>query len=696
MNKVKHNRLIDEKSPYLIKHATNPVNWYPWGEEAFESARAGDRPVFLSVGYHTCHWCNVMEEESFSDPEVAALLNENFVSIKVDREERPDIDNLYMTVCQMMTGGGGWPLTVIMTPDRKPFFAGTYYPKHSAHGRVGLMELVPRVMDYWRNRRDEVMHSVERIAEKLGEVSEVPVGGGLRDDIIDEAARIMAGNFDPANGGFSEAPKFPMPHFVMFLLRHWSQTGQPHSLQMAERTLEGMRLGGMFDHLGGGFHRYSTDQYWLVPHFEKMLYDQALLAIAYLESYQAVGRKPCAAAARDIFRFVLRDMVSPEGAFYSAWSADSEGEEGRFYLWTEARIRDALSGTDPKVVEAMLRIFGIRTEGNFHNEVTGALTGENILYLHKPLEEAAHDHNVSVEDVQAAVDTLYQERERREHPDLDDKVLADWNGLMIAALARGHRVLGDPPWLDSATRAADFVLESMRTADGRLLHRWRGGDAALTALADDYAFFIWGLIELYEASGEARWLREALSLTDVFVEHFRHEEGGGFYLSPDDGERLPVRRMETYDGAIPSANSVALMNLTRLYLLTGNERYHTLALELAEALSEPVEGSPTAHSMFLAAWSLLSGPAMQVAVVGERGADDTNALLRELGSGFCPNASLVFVPAGEERPEIYSLAPYVKNYYMENDHATAYVCVDRSCQPPITDPLELASLLGSG
>ncbi len=689
MEKKNPNRLIKEKSPYLLKHAGNPVDWYPWGGEAFERARREDRPVFLSIGYSTCHWCNVMEEESFSDPEVAGLMNETFVSVKVDREERPDIDNVYMTVCQMLTGRGGWPLTVIMTPEKKPFFAGTYYPKHSAGGRIGMMELIPRVRAVWEGQREDALRSAEKITSKLQEISGAETGEAPDAETLAAAYRELEGRFDEARGGFGPAPKFPMPHNIMFLLRYWRRTGEERALSMAEKTLGDMRLGGMYDQLGYGFHRYSTDARWLVPHFEKMLYDQALLAMAYAEAFQATGKREYAQTAKEVFAFVLRDMTSAEGAFHSALGADVEGEEGKFYLWREEEVRSSLATDEADLV---CGVFNISGEGNFVHEIKGEKTGENILFLRKPLARAAADFGAGEDEARRAMQKLHEAREKRTHPDLDDKVLTDWNGLMVAALAKGAQALGETGYAGAAGRAADFVLENMRDTEGRLLHRWREGQAALRASADDYAFFIWGLIELYEADFEVRRLDAAVELMERFLRDFRGEKGG-FYFTPAYGEELPARRVELYDAAAPSANSVALMDLLRLGRLTSRFRYIEEAGRIMEALGGSARRSPSAHAMFLSGVDFALGPSSEVVVVGRPGAKDTEAMLRTLRSRFIPNKVVLLRPAGEESPDILRHADFMKDYKML-DAATAYVCADYTCELPTTDAEKMLGLLG--
>lgn len=473
----KSNRLILEKSPYLLQHAYNPVDWYPWGSEAFEKAKREDKPIFLSSGYSTCHWCHVMEKESYEDEEVAKLMNEVFISIKIDREERPDIDGIYMNVCQAMTGSGGWPLNIIMTPEMKPFFAGTYIPKESRYGRKGMLELLPEISDIWKKNRGEAESLAVQVISSLSE--EQGAGEELKVDVLHVAYEQLLDAFDEQHGGFGGAPKFPTPHNLTFLLRYWKRTGDKMALRMVERALTAMSMGGIYDHVGFGFHRYSTDARWLVPHFEKMLYDQALLAMAYTEVYQAIGNEEFKRTACEVFTYVMRDMTSPEGGFYSGEDADSEGVEGKFYVWTEEEIDLALG----KDSELMKKVFGIDKYGNFREE--GKSSGKNILYQRKTLPELVADLKLSADDISGrmvdAKQKLFAVREKRVHPGKDDKILADWNGLMIAAFAKGAQAFDEPAYAEAACRAADFILSRMRGKDGRFFHRYREGEPAIMA-----------------------------------------------------------------------------------------------------------------------------------------------------------------------------------------------------------------------
>ncbi|MFA6111681.1 MAG: thioredoxin domain-containing protein [Candidatus Latescibacterota bacterium] len=675
------NRLIAEKSPYLLQHAHNPVAWFAWGDEAFAAARRADKPIFLSIGYSTCHWCHVMEQESFEDAEVAALMNEAFVSIKVDREERPDIDQLYMTVCQAMTGSGGWPLTVVLTPDRKPFFAGTYFPRESRFGLPGMLDLIPRIQAAWGERRNDLLATAEQV---LAAVRQAPsaAGGEVTDHELQAAYQELANSFDDRRGGFGEAPKFPSPHSLLFLLRYGERHGEPRALEMVERTLRAMRRGGIFDQLGFGFHRYSTDRDWLVPHFEKMLYDQALLMVAYTEAFLVTGSSDYAATVREVAEYVRREMTDPAGGFYTAEDADSEGAEGRYYVWTEEQLRRVL---DPESADLARRAYGVSPEGHLRSE--DGTAGANVLHLEGTL---APEDVVRLEPVRQA---LFQARQERTRPHRDDKVLTDWNGLMIAALAMSARALDEPAHARAAMAAADFILRRMRTPAGNLLHRFRDGDAAVSGLLDDYAFLVWGLIELYETTFDASYLGHAVELNRRLVERFWDAEHGGFYLTGPDVLDLPVRRKEVHDGAVPSGNAVAMLNLLRLARLTGEAELEQRAARTARAFSGMVHRYPAGHTMMLVAVDLALGPCQEVVVAGIPGREDTRRLLAPLRRRFLPRLALLLRPTDEESPAITILAPFTVPLRDQGGSAAAYVCRDRHCGMPTTDPEQLLAMV---
>ncbi len=689
----KHNRLIHEKSPYLLQHADNPVDWYPWGDEAFARADREDKPIFLSIGYSSCHWCHVMEHESFEDVEVAALMNEAFVNIKVDREERPDIDDVYMTVAQLMTGKGGWPLTILMTPQKVPFFAGTYIPKHNRFGQAGMMALIPAIKERWESGRDELLNVSQRVRQALQQIGQSQVGDELDESILPAAYQQLLSRFDARHGGFGTAPKFPSPHNLLFLLRYWRRTGDEMALQIVEDTLLAMRRGGVFDHVGFGFHRYSTDAKWLLPHFEKMLYDQAMLAMAYTEAYQATGKEDYRRTVEEVFAYVLRDMTAPEGGFYSAEDADSDGEEGRFYLWSMDELRQTLGEAE---ADWIARVFEVRPGGNFADEATGGKTGGNILHLERPLADWATrlgtlEQQIR-ERIEAAREKLFVHREKRPHPLKDDKVLADWNGLMVAALAKAAQAFHEPRYAQAASRAVQFILTRMVREDGRLLHRYRDGEAALPAFAADYAFLIWGLIELYEATFEMSSLQRALALSNDFVEHFWDAEAGGFFSTSDDAEELLVRQKEIYDGAIPSANAVAMWNLLRLGRLTAAHDLEEMATRIGKVFSAGVEQSPMSHTQLMVALDFAFGPSYEVVISGQPGAEDMAAMLKAVRAQFVPNKVVLFRPDGEWL-DIAELAPFIKHQPSLEGRATAYVCRNRRCELPTTKIDEMIRLL---
>lgn len=693
--KARPNRLIHEKSPYLLQHAYNPVDWYPWGEEAFRRAKEDNKPIFLSIGYSTCHWCHVMAHESFENPEVARLMNEVFISIKVDREERPDLDNIFMSVCQMMTGSGGWPLTIIMTPDKNPFFATTYIPKKTRLGRVGLMELIPRLKKLWKTQHDELISRANQITMAIKQqISEYVSIEELDETTLKLAYAHLAMRFDNVYGGFSSAPKFPTPHNLLFLLRYWKRTGKEKALEMVERTLEAIQFGGIKDHIGFGFHRYSTDNRWILPHFEKMLYDQALLGMTYTEAYQATGKEKYAKTAHEIFTYVLRDMTSEEGGFYSAEDADSEGEEGKFYLWTKNEIKNVL---DREESDLVFEIFNIEEDGNFYEEATGKKKGKNILHLTESLKEFSSSRKIPEKELQKRMEEvrkkLYNYREGRIHPDKDDKILTDWNGLMIAALAKGARTLDERQYAEAAKRAADFILKNMRTSDGRLLHRYRDGQATIQAHVDDYAFLIWGLLELYEANFQVGYLRAIIELNKDLIDHYWDEDKGGFYFIADDAEEILVRQKSIYDGAVPSGNSVAMLDLLRLGRITANPDYEEKAAQIARTFSMNIKRSPSLHTQFMVAMDFWIGPSYEIVIIGNSRAKDTKEMLEALRKHFIPNKVVILKAAKSKSPEIIRIAEFTKYQTSIDGKATAYVCADYKCKMPTTDVSKMLELL---
>jgi len=670
MTQPSPNRLFHEKSPFLLQHAYNPVDWYPWGEEAFREAKRLDRPIFLSIGYSTCHWCHVMEHESFTDQEVANLMNEAFINIKVDREERPDIDGVYMAVSQMMTGGGGWPLTIIMTPDKKPFYSATYIPKENRFNVVGMLDLVPQITRYWEEQRDRMMGIGESIAASLGSGGS---GGGeeISESVLDTGFLLLNERYDEEHGGFGDAPKFPSPHNLMFLLRHWKRTGKKKALEMVENTLQKMAKGGMYDHVGYGFHRYSTDRKWLVPHFEKMLYDQAMLLMAYTEAYQATGKEEYRDTAEQIIAYVLRDLASTYGGFYSAEDADSEGEEGKYYVWTVDELQN-IAGDEGQDVLVYL---GVKPGGNYVDESTQEKTGTNILHV------AGDEPPEKLDEVKSE---LFERREKRIRPLLDDKILTDWNGLMIAALGKAARAFQVSEYAEEAVRSADFILGTMWDGE-ELLHRYREGEAQIGGFLNDYAFTAWGLIELYQATHEKRFLDAAISVNEVMMTQFADPEGG-FYFTSSEAEELLARRKELYDGAIPSGNSVAFMNLVRLSRLTGNTSLEEEAAKLLRFFSSSVLGAPHVYSMLLSGLDFAFGPSAEVVVSGKN--VDAREIISQLDQRYLPSA--VIHSYSEELAASVGYLAGMK----PSDEAMVYVCTEFVCNLPTGDMEKVWEQLG--
>lgn len=691
------NALIHEKSPYLLQHAYNPVAWRPWGAEAFEAARRENKPVFLSIGYSTCHWCHVMERESFEDEDVARAMNDAFVCIKVDREERPDIDNVYMRACQMLTGSGGWPLTIVMTPEKRPFFAGTYIPKGERFGQPGMLSLIPRIKELWQQRRADVERSAEEIVAALQKTERRDGGETLGAETLGAAVQEMASRYDEENGGFGRAPKFPTPHALIFLLRYSNRSGDGFAREMAEHTLSAMRRGGIYDHVGFGFHRYSTDPEWLVPHFEKMIYDQALLVMAYAEAFEVTGKNEYASTVREVLDYVTRRMQDPEGGFYSAEDADSEGEEGKFYLWRESEIQAALTPAEAALVAVAMNTL---PGGNFVEPGRSEPDGENIMHVRETHERVAARIGISAEEFEQRWQTarvrLFLRREERVHPLRDDKILADWNGLMIAALGRSARALDEPRYAAAGQRAADFVLGRLRSGSGVLLHRYRDGEAAVPAHLDDYAFLIWGLIELYEAEFESRNLKSALELAGDAINLFWDGDRGGFYFSGGNQEEVLLRSKESYDGAVPSGNAAMALNLLRLSHLTGRTDLAEKAAKMFSAFAATIRQSPSAYTHWLAALDFALGPTTELVICGDPASQDTRAMLSALRKEYSPRTVVILRPLDASGAEIVELAPYVREQAALGGKATAYVCRNFACLRPTTDVDEMvANLRGS-
>ena len=681
------NRLGREKSHYLLQHADNPVDWYPWGEEAFAKAKREDKPIFLSIGYSTCHWCHVMAHESFEDEEVGRMLNEFFVAIKVDREERPDVDMGYMAVGQAITLKGGWPLSVFMTPDAKPFYAGTYFPKNGRMGMPGLMEIIGHIANAWANDRGPLLEASEKITKGI---QPKPSSGSIADlglDTLKKGYDQLAQAFDPKWGGFGSAPKFPTPHNLTFLLRWHRRNGEANALHMVEKTLDGMRNGGIFDHIGYGFCRYSVDERWLVPHFEKMLYDQAMLTMAYTEAYQATGEARHGAVAAEILTYVLRDMTAPEGGFYTAEDADSEGEEGLFYVWTPREITEHL-GKD--VSDLFCRFYDVGPHGNFED-------GRSILQTRIPLENFAAQENMEVAELknlfEDARERLFAERERRIHPLKDDKILTSWNGLMIAAMAKAYQALGNQAYVDAAESAADFILDNLKKDGHRLFRRYRDGDVAYPGYLDDYSNFVWGLIELYEATFETSYLEEAINLNQTMIDLFWDESYGGLFYSGKDNEVLIKQSKEIYDGAIPSSNSVAALNLVRLGHITGDRDLVNRAEQLTGTFAKRIKAYPSAYTQFLAALDFMIGPSHEIVIVESQNGKSSQSIVEAIHRQFAPNKVLLLRPADRQKDRIAALAPFTKELGSQGDSPAVHICEQQSCQRTVTEVDQIETAL---
>lgn len=701
------NRLIGEKSPYLLQHAHNPVDWHPWGPEAFEKARREDKPIFLSIGYSTCHWCHVMERESFENESIAAVLNQHFVPVKVDREERPDVDRIYMAFVQATTGGGGWPMSVWLTPDLQPFYGGTYFPPEQRYGHPGFQTVLERVAEAWRQDRERIVESGRDAIEQLTRQSVVAAAGpgsALRADkeTLDSAFYVFRRSFDSRHAGFGEAPKFPRPVTLNFLLRYYARTRTREALDMVRATLREMAKGGMYDQLGGGFHRYSVDARWFVPHFEKMLYDQAQLAISYLEAFQITGEASFAETARGILDYVLRDMRDGDGGFYSAEDADSvidpahpgEKGEGAFYIWAQSEI-EAVAGQP--AADWFAYRFGVEPGGNVSHDPHQEFTGRNILCQAHSVEETAQHFDRPVAEVQAALletgRRLLEARGQRIRPHLDDKVLTAWNGLMISAFAKAGAILAERRYSEAARRAADFVSGRMYDGGtGILLRRYRQGEAAIPGFLDDYAFFTQGLLDLYETGFEWRDLELAIRLAGKQAELFEDSGSGAFYSTAAGDAALVMRLKEDYDGAEPSGNSIAVLNLLRLAQVTDRRDFRESAERALAAFGPRMVAAPAGVPQMLAAYEFSLAKARQIVLVGERGAPDTARLLAVLHSRFAPSRVVLLVDA-ESRPALARWLPAVADMTALDGRATAYVCEDYACQLPTPDVETFGQLL---
>lgn len=690
----RHNRLAGEHSPYLAQHAANPVAWQPWCGEAFETAQSCDVPVFLSIGYSTCHWCHVMAHESFEDERIARLLNENFVCIKVDREERPDIDAVYMRCCQVLTGSGGWPLTIVMTPDKKPFFAATYIPPQSRAGRPGMTEIIPRIAEAWQQRREDILKSTDSILTALQPEQNRDARQALESKLTEQAFNGLLETYDSRNSGFGHAPKFPTPHTILFLLRHWKRTRSADALTMATDTLSAMRRGGIYDHIGFGFHRYSTDPFWLLPHFEKMLYDQALLLWAYAEAYQATAREEFAATAREIAMFVLRDLKSPKGGFYSAYDADSEGGEGAFYQWQYTELQALLSAEELLLAEELC---GVQKAGNVHDEATGEATGTNILHLNESLSDFSQRNGLDDREIKSRFESLrlklLHARAKRKPPERDEKILTDWNALMFGALALAGRILNENDYIDEAQRVADWILQTLFVPENGLLHRYCKGHAGITAHIDDYSFMIWALMELYQANFNEKNLLRAIELQKELDTHFADKQSGAFFTTHARTDDLPMRPLEIYDGALPSGNSMTMLNLVRLGQMTGNAAYNDQARKIGSAFNSQIEHMPSAFCMLMCALEFEAGTQTAITITGKTDAPDTLKLQKTINRLFLPDATIMFHAKGTISPGLAVHMADTGIQYPASQKTAVHVCRNTTCLPAVYDAESLEKIL---
>lgn len=677
------NRLARESSPYLLQHANNPVDWYSWGEEALARARAEDKPIFLSIGYSACHWCHVMEHESFENERTAAIMNEHFVNIKVDREERPDLDSIYMDAVVAMTGHGGWPMSVFLTPGGEPFYGGTYFPPTPRHGMPSFEQVLTSVAHAYRHQQEDVRKNASLLVDRLASTLPLQAAGPLDPAVPELALQALTRNFDWTNGGFGNAPKFPQPMTYDFLLRSFDRNKRATSLDMVELTLQKMAHGGMYDQLGGGFHRYSVDSFWLVPHFEKMLYDNALLARLYLHVYQLTGKPFYGRIVAETLDYVAREMTDAGGGFYSTQDADSEGEEGKFFLWTPEEVKAILGEADGEIFCAA---YNVGPGGNFE--------GKSILNIPKPFDQIAGELNLSAEELTATLNRsrskLFAAREQRVKPARDEKIITAWNGLMLAAFAEAARVLDRPDYREIATRNAEFVL-STTMKDGRLFRTWKAepGQAKLMGYLEDYAFYADGLLALYQTTFEPRWFRQARALMDVVLEHFQDEPGGGFFDTADDHEQLVTRPKNLQDNATPCGNSMAVRTLLQLAAYTGQAKYETPAVKALAALQGPMTQYPGAFAHWLGALVFALAPPKEIAIIGRLNSEDTEEMLDTLQKPYRPNQVVAVAGEGDstEHPELLAGRP------AQNGRATTYVCQNFTCKQPVTTVEELKALL---
>jgi len=684
------NRLIDETSPYLLQHAHNPVDWYPWGEEALNLAKELDKPILLSIGYSACHWCHVMERESFENEEIAAIMNKHYINIKVDREERPDLDEIYMSAVQIMTGSGGWPMTVFLTPDRKPFYGGTYFPPDDRYGRPGFPKLLVAVKDAYQNKRADIDEQAEKLVSHINQISNPEsVDDLLLDDkIIEQAFYHYQNRFDSQHGGFGQAPKFPPGMGLILLLRYWKRSGNSRALHIVEFTLEKMARGGMYDQLGGGFHRYSTDEIWLVPHFEKMLYDNSLLTVAYLEAFQATSKPFYREVVEETLDYVLREMYNQQnGGFYSTQDADSEGVEGKFFVWTPGEVEQILGQADAKI---FCDFYDVTDHGNFEHQ--------NILWVKTPADLYAKKIKIDqanlVNILNRCKKKLFEIRDKRIKPGLDDKILTSWNGLMIRSMGLAYQILGDLRYLEAAEKSAKFILTELVRKNGHLLRTHRAGKSHLNACLEDYSYFIAGLIELYQASFDPYWLREADRLNQIMISQFWDPQNGGFFFTGKDYPELIVRSKSAYDGATPSGASMAIHVLLRLAILLNQPDLIEKAKTTFSLYDHAMKTAPSGSAQMLCGVDFLIDTPKEIAIIGNPLSEQTQEILKDIHRRFVPNKVVALLnPNTEDRQKIEELIPLLASKTSIDGKTTIYVCQNYACQLPTTDVGDLDKLL---
>lgn len=676
------NRLINEKSPYLLQHAYNPVDWFPWGEEAFEKAKREDKPIFLSIGYSTCHWCHVMEKESFEDEEVASLINDRFIAIKVDREERPDIDSVYMTVCQLMNGHGGWPLNLFLTPDKVPFYAGTYFPKESRARMPGIKEVITQLYAIYKKDKKQIEDVTKQVQTALHQTIQLEAEETVSELAVENGFRSFLSTFDETYGGFGTAPKFPTPHQHMFLLRYYYYTKDERALNMVVKTLDGLERGGIYDHIGFGFARYSTDEEFLVPHFEKMLYDNALLTIAYTECYQVTKSEDAERVAKDTIQYVLRDLASSEGGFYSAEDADSEGEEGKYYVWS---YEEVLSLLGDQLGTLFCAAYGISEDGNFEEKNI-----PNLIEVSLP--QLAEQNGLSIDELltrlEKARKILFEHRKKRIPPHKDDKMITSWNGLMIAALAKAARVFQHQEYLTKAIKAIEFIETNLFVSE-RLMIRYRDGEVKELGIIDDYAYLLWAYIELYEATFDVNYLTKAQKLTEQMIDLFWDHEKGGFFLYGKDAEDLLIRQKEAYDSALPSGNSVAALQMLRLARFTGNASLEEMVYKIFSAFSYSIQNYPMGHAYMLMAYLTTMMKGKEIVILGEL-TEEQQPFVNDLQQEFYPGITYL---VNKETDELITIAPFIANYQKGNNEAWIYICENYSCHKPVQDIQEAKNML---